>query len=217
MIKITVLSCPSINMCFFVISLLISYTTLSPLLYNQQRETDDAGSSINFTTGYNPSTSSGAFRVQTADAGVIGNSGEISLRTGQTTNGNSGSILFETGSTETGEGGMILLKVGSSKLDNHGGDVEVEAGDAKDEYKSGGYVDIAAGDGTHSHFGHGGLVKIGGGHAGSTVKDHYYKEDKWNSGGDILVVSGSATQGKSGNVLISSGESEKSTSGDIGE
>ena len=198
-------------------SSLCSYLIQLCPLYNQQRETDDAGSSINFTTGYNPSTSSGAFRVQTADAGVTGNSGEISLRTGQTTNGNSGSILFETGSTETGEGGMILLKVGSSKLDNHGGDVEVEAGDAKDEYKSGGYVDIAAGDGTHSHFGHGGLVKIGGGHAGSTVKDHYYKEDKWNSGGDILVVSGSATQGKSGNVLISSGESEKSTSGDIGE
>ena len=71
----------------------------------KQRETDDIGSNIEFKTGYNPNTSSGVFRVQTADAGLKGDSGEISLRTGQAIKGNSGSVLFETGSTKTGQGG----------------------------------------------------------------------------------------------------------------
>ena len=77
------------------------------LLIMYQGGTDDGGSSIEFKTGYNPNTSSGVFRVQTANAGHTGNSGEIILITGKATKGNSGSISFETGSTKTGVGGEI--------------------------------------------------------------------------------------------------------------
>ena len=65
----------------------------------------DPGSSIEFKTGYNPRTSSGAFRVQTADGGLFHSSGEISLRTGNTQEGPSGAIILETGDGEIGASG----------------------------------------------------------------------------------------------------------------
>ena len=77
----------------------------------ETRETYDVGASIEFKTGHNPNTSSGAFRVQTADAGNRGNSGEISLRTGTAESGNSGSMLVETGSAVNGEGGEHIFSV----------------------------------------------------------------------------------------------------------
>jgi hypothetical protein len=67
--------------------------------------TYDVGASIEFKTGHNPNTSSGAFRVKTADGGNRGNSGEISLRTGKANQGNSRSVLFETGPASSCEGG----------------------------------------------------------------------------------------------------------------
>ena len=104
-------------------------------------ETDDAGSDIEFTTGYNPDASSGAFRVQTADGGRKGESGEISLRTGKAYEGNSGAVVIETGDNELdGEGGAIYLKVGKSANRHPGGNVVVEAGDATGEYETGGNV-----------------------------------------------------------------------------
>jgi len=78
-----------------------------------QRETYDVCASIEFKTGYNPNTSSGAFRVQTADAGRRGNSGEVSLRTGKANQGDSGSVLFETGPAISGEGGEWSLSARS--------------------------------------------------------------------------------------------------------
>ena len=71
----------------------------------EQRETYDDGASIEFKTGYNPNTSSGAFRVQTSNAGRSGSSDEVSLRTGKARQGDSGSVLFETGLSSSGEGG----------------------------------------------------------------------------------------------------------------
>lgn len=75
----------------------------------EARETYDIGASIEFKTGYNPNTSSGAFRVQTADAGRTGDSGEISLRTGSAKDGNSGPFLVETGQSTHGEGGEWIF------------------------------------------------------------------------------------------------------------
>ena len=75
----------------------------------EARETYDIGASIEFKTGYNPNTSSGAFRVQTADAGRTGDSGEISLRTGSAKGGNSGPFLVETGQSTHGEGGEWIF------------------------------------------------------------------------------------------------------------
>ena len=72
-------------------------------------ETDDTGGDIEFTTGHNPDTSSGAFRVQTADGGREGSSGEISLRTGEANIGNSGAIVIETGENQRdGKGGEFM-------------------------------------------------------------------------------------------------------------
>ena len=46
--------------------------------------------------------------MQTADAGLKGDSGEISLRTGQAIKGSSDSFLFEAGSTKFSRGGECL-------------------------------------------------------------------------------------------------------------
>lgn len=50
--------------------------------------------------------------MQTADAGIRGNSGDILLRTGKAKQGNSGSVLFETGPASSGEGGKWNLGLG---------------------------------------------------------------------------------------------------------
>jgi hypothetical protein len=76
----------------------------------ETRETYDVGASIELKTGHNPNTSSGPFRVKTADAGIRGNSGDITLRTGKAKQGNSGSVLFETGPASSGEGGEWNLR-----------------------------------------------------------------------------------------------------------
>ena len=74
--------------------------------------------SIKFKTGHNANTASGAFRVQTAEAGHSGNSGEISLRTGAAWQGNSGSTLVETDADRevTHERGTMHLR---SRLFGH--------------------------------------------------------------------------------------------------
>ena len=185
----------------------IVYSHLQP----EQRETYDVGASIEFKTGHNPNTSSGAFRVETADAGNRGNSGEISLRTGKAKQGNSGSVLFETGPASSGEGGSIELKVGSSDMEHPGGNVRVDAGEAQGLWQNGGSVEISAGTGSHQNSGRGGSVRISGGHAAGM-----FTRDEMNDGGDIQLVSGSASKGLSGSVLVQTGFSEATSSGEIG-
>ena len=68
-------------------------------------DTIEEGGSISFTTGHSEWSSSGSFRIQTADGGVKGKSGEVSIRTGNTTSGNTGPMLFESGSSDAGSGG----------------------------------------------------------------------------------------------------------------
>lgn len=68
-------------------------------------DTVEEGGSISLTTGHSEWSSSGSIRVQTANGGAKGNSGEVSLSTGNVTSGNSGPMLFESGSAEAGSGG----------------------------------------------------------------------------------------------------------------
>lgn len=115
--------------------------------------------------------------------------------------------------------GLIELKVGSSDLKNDGGDVKVEAGGAKDDYQTGGTVQISAGVGTGALAGQGGVVRINGGASESTSRWSYLfsPKNRFNSGGDIELISGSAILGKSGDVLLSSGVSAAQNSGSVGK
>ncbi len=147
----------------------------------ETREIYDVGVSIEFKTGHNPNTSSGAFHVETADAGNCGNSGEISLRTGKAKQGNSSSVLFETGPASSGEGSSIKLKVGSSNMEHPGGNVRVDAGEAQGLWQNGGSVEISAGTGPHQNSGRGVIVRISGGHAaGIFTNDGMNDGDKFN-------------------------------------
>lgn len=65
------------------------------------QDNEDAGSSIEMTTG-GSATSSGAFRVRTADAGDSGDSGDISLTTGSSERGKSGSVLIQSEASTQG-------------------------------------------------------------------------------------------------------------------
>ena len=65
-------------------------------------DTVEKGGSISFTTGHSEWSSSGSFHVQTANGGAQGNSGEVSVRTGDTESGRSGPLLFESGSASGG-------------------------------------------------------------------------------------------------------------------
>lgn len=75
----------------------------------RQRDSYETGASIDFKTGRSDHTTSGSFRVQTADAGSRGNSGEISLSTGKAEIGDSGSVTVETGPAIDGHGGELSL------------------------------------------------------------------------------------------------------------
>jgi len=63
----------------------------------------DVGGAVSITTGVGTAASSGAMTLATANAGLTGNSGDVSLKTGAggTTSGNSGSLELATGTPQT--------------------------------------------------------------------------------------------------------------------
>ena len=96
-------------------------------------------------------------------------------------------------------------------MEHPGGNVRVDAGEAQGLWQNGGSVEISAGKGTHQNSGRGGSVRISGGHAAGM-----FTRDGMNDGGDIQLVSGSASKGISGSVLVQTGFSEATSSGEIG-
>ena len=96
-------------------------------------------------------------------------------------------------------------------MEHPGGNVRVDAGEAQGLWQNGGSVEISAGTGSHQNSGRGGSIRISGGHASGM-----FTRDGMNDGGDIQLVSGSARKGLSGSVLVQTGFSEATSSGEIG-
>ncbi len=104
--------------------------------------------------------------------------------------------------------GSIELKVGFSKS-KLGGDVKLEAGEAKGKQMTGGDIELAAGASSSLYGGRGGDIRIGAGRANGMIAG--------DNGGDLMMTSGPANGGSSGDVWIGSGLSEEASSGAIGE
>ena len=96
-------------------------------------------------------------------------------------------------------------------MEHPGGNVRVDAGETQGLWQNGGSVEISAGTGSHQNSGRGGSIRISGGHASGM-----FTSDGMNDGGDIQLVSGSARKGLSGSVLVQTGFSEATSSGEIG-
>ena len=113
--------------------------------------------------------------------------------------------------------GPIELKVGDggSKNSTHsGGNVDISAGNAHGRSQTGGRVSISAGGGYHTYAGKGGSVTISAGASGSKAgTDH----GALKLGGNLELFGGDAFEETAGDVLIRSGLSEKTSSGDIGK
>ena len=82
---------------------------------------------ISLTSGYSSVTSSGNISLATANAGLAGVSGEVSIKTGDSTFGYSGALSMSTGGATGGRGGSITIAVGEGDS-GAGGDVDITAG-----------------------------------------------------------------------------------------
>merc|ERR1712157_369758 len=69
---------------------------------------DTAGGSINMSSGRSLYTSSGKILISTPDAGRLGVSGTLNLRTGLATEGEAGFIALNSGNSINGSGGQSL-------------------------------------------------------------------------------------------------------------
>ncbi len=96
-------------------------------------------------------------------------------------------------------------------MEHPGGNVTVDAGEAKGLWQNGGSVEMSAGTGSRQNSGRGGSIRISGIHATGM-----FTRDDMNDSGDIQLVSGSASKGLSGSVLVQIGLSDATSSGEIG-
>ena len=101
------------------------------------------GGSVSISTGASVLTSSGNFLITSANAGSIGVSGDLDLRTGTATLGSSGEIALSTGAG----GGNIDVLVGDASSGN-GGRVALIAGLTSSFASRGGKVSVTAGAGS---------------------------------------------------------------------
>ena len=129
------------------------------------------------------------------------------------------SLGIITGDSADGQGGAIELVAGSS-TENYssrrkgsgvdGANVEMKAGDATSAMSTGGDVRLYAGHGlSRDRYdgGAGGSIELiaGGAHGLSTI----------DTGGDISLTGGAASQSTGGSVIIKSGPSHETSSGDM--
>lgn len=118
------------------------------------------------------------------DAGKQGQSGEISLITGDATDEDAGRIKLLSGPSANGRGGEIALLGGKSKTRIRrtvdGSDVILRAGDTEARSSSGGSVRMSGGSGLNNERvdgGNGGSVEILGGRAHGLNKKKDFGED----------------------------------------
>jgi hypothetical protein len=110
-------------------------------------------------SGKGPLTT-GPVTLRSDDAGDYGDSGVVTIASGDAALGNSGAIKITTGSSSD-SGGAITLEAGLSEGDTGAG-VSISAGDTQRPYMEGGNVSVSAGDST-GDYGFGGSVVLNGG------------------------------------------------------
>ena len=203
------------------IKILSGSTTATSSIKNPFQPVNATGGSIEYASGASYAASSGEISISTADAGLSGVSGHLRLKTGEATSGAAGYIGLVTGNSTDGEGGAIELVAGSSaetaaysRRRREGADgplVQLKAGDAASPKSTGGKVIFFAGHGTHDDRwdgGNGGSIELiaGGGYGRNTDTD---------TGGDVSITGGASAYSKGGSLLIKSGPSLESSSGNV--
>jgi hypothetical protein len=139
------------------------------------------GGSVTIESGVGTATDSGAASLSTADAGVAGVSGNLSLRTGVATNGDSGSVVLASGSSSSGTGGDITLTVGSGTAE--GGTFTVVG--AASSGDAGGNINLYAGSSAVTS---GGNIYLKPG-AGSASGSVYYVDPSTSSNYGVISKS----------------------------
>lgn len=184
----------------------------------------EKGGDVSLTAGDADGTSAtangGAVTIAAGSGGVLGLGGAVTIQTGSSGTDYSGDLTLEClggkdgggsatlkGGNAWGPGGKVTITGGNSTVNNNGGALDLDAGDATGSSGDGGAVDINAGDGPDaggavtmqaggcSGTGNGGAVLIEGGDCTGT-----------GEGGDIDLNAGDgATTGKGGNVDAQAG------------
>ena len=144
------------------------------------------GGFVNITSGVGQQSDSGGTVIQTADAGIVGVSGDMLIQTGTSTGGNTGTVAFSTGDAFVGQGGHITLAVGRG--DSHdGGDIALSAGLTDAPFASGGGITLQA-------------------------ASHVYSQDE-GVVGPIDILSGDAAGAGGGYINIQVGEGSGTLNG----
>ena len=122
------------------------------------------GGDVIVMSGVGSATSSGAVSISSADAGISGVSGDMTLYSGASTAGDSGAVQMSTGKAVGGSGGNIKLAVGTGDT-GAGGNLTATAGESTDALAAGGNMVLSAGKGSSPEGGRGGTVAVAGGKA----------------------------------------------------
>eukprot|EP00232_Nephroselmis_pyriformis_P028735 CAMPEP_0182854040 /NCGR_PEP_ID=MMETSP0034_2-20130328/1020_1 /TAXON_ID=156128 /ORGANISM="Nephroselmis pyriformis, Strain CCMP717" /LENGTH=3798 /DNA_ID=CAMNT_0024984833 /DNA_START=206 /DNA_END=11599 /DNA_ORIENTATION=+ len=159
------------------------------------------GGNVAVTSGFSQSTSSGYMKIDTADAGFYGVSGDFTMSTGRATDGDSGKWRVDTGEAHNGHGGNMEMFIGTGDAGN-GGDFEVVAGETTDVNSIGGNVMITAGMGSNT-------AEEGGGSGGAMILTSgagYGGNIDTDVGGDMKLTAGMSMNSYGGNVVVNGGE-----------
>ncbi len=78
----------------------------------------ETGGPVHISSGYSPWLSSGEILLDTANSGEVGNSGGISLKTGNAVEGETGTITLSSGSSASSASGAIHLSAGTAGKGN---------------------------------------------------------------------------------------------------
>jgi len=200
----------------------------------------DVGGAVSITTGLGTAASSGTMTLATAAGGLAGDSGAVSLKTGAggSTTGNSGSMELATGnSAPAGATGDVSITTGAATGGN-GGDITMNVGDG--DTGAGGAVTLTAGkssDAVGSAVG--GALTLAAGMGPRTGGNLYLSAGQGtdvastSEGGSVYISSGegvrtssgdislstpdcpTGSQGVSGDISLTTGETTYGTSGSI--
>lgn len=165
------------------------------------------------TANRSDTSASGNTYIGTGDqSGTSGNSGTITIESGDSDNGVTGALDIKTGTSQTSTSGAITLETGESNstTGNTSGNITIRTGQQFDASSTGasGSVTIQSGNrqGNAAAFGGTGAV---------TIRSGFISSGTGNTGGVSISTGGqSAPSGNSGAITILSGNSN-SNSGDI--
>lgn len=167
--------------------------------YSRVSESKGSGGNVLIQSGDSIVASSGAVKVGSAAAGTKGDSGMLTLSTGDATGGDAGMISILSGnSLQYGKGGNIEILAGASfGYKEDGPKLYLHGGTAMEKQGAGGNVEIFGGNGLSDDGGRGGRVDITGGRAAEPLDT--------DIGGAVEILGGFAHYATGGQVKIESG------------